>query len=93
MNIEFKKYKEYLAMAKDAIEKVKIPFKVLKEKKQLELKILELESEIATTDVELQDIFTNKENIDWEDVMDQIDDKELNERKLKQLQELKEQLF
>ena len=70
-----------------------IPFKVRKAEKSLELKIIEAEADIASKEVAIQTLVTEKTEINYDDLINSIDRKELQERKLKQLNELKDQLF
>lgn len=91
--MKLNKYKEYLKMAKEAVDTAMIPFKVRKAEKSLELRIIEVESEIATREVNIQNIVTEKDELNFDSIINAIDSKELLERKLKQLNELKVQLF
>lgn len=91
--MKLRTYKEYLKLAKDGIDTLQLPFKVKKAEKALELKIVELESSIATKEVAIQELLTDKDELKWDNIIDAIDDKELEERKLGQLNDLKDQLF
>ena len=48
-------YKDLLGKSKEVIAALELPFKVKKEKKNLEMKILELEQEIAKDELTIQD--------------------------------------
>lgn len=85
-------YKDLLKLGKDAIAEIELPFKVKKEEKNLEMKILELEQQLAKDDLTIQEQKA-KSPINWDFIIDAIDNKAINERKLKQLEELKKELF
>jgi len=91
--MQLKKYNDYLKMAKDAIDNATRPFKVKREEKALELKIIELESSIADENSKLQEMLTSKNSLLWDSIVEYLDIIAIKERKLKQLNELKEQLF
>jgi len=85
-------YKELLSKGENAIKALELPFKVKKEKKNLEMKILELEQEVAQDNLTLQEE-KSKCPINWDKVIDAIDNLELNKRKLEQLENLQKELF
>lgn len=85
-------YSQLLSKGKEAIAALELPFKVKKEKKNLEMKILELEQEIAKDDLTIQEQ-KSASPINWEKLIDALDKKALNSRKLKQLQDLETELF
>lgn len=85
-------YEQLLAKGKDAIAAIKLPFKVRKEKKNLEMKILEQEQQLATYELAIQEQ-KSKHPINWNVLIKAIDGKAINERKLKQLQDLETELF
>jgi len=85
-------YKTLLGKGKEAIAAMELPFKVKKEQKQLEMKILELENEISKDELTIQE---NKSAspVDWNKLIKCIDDKALNDRKLAQLKALEKEMF
>jgi len=85
-------YKTLLGKGKEAIAAMELPFKVKKEQKQLEMKILELENEISKDELTIQE---NKSAspVDWSKLIKCIDDKALNDRKLAQLKALEKEMF
>lgn len=85
-------YSELLKKTKEAVELLQIPFKVRKTEKELEMKIIEVEQSIANHDLTIEEQ-KSKHPIDWEALIDAIDDKEIKERKLNQLKELQNELF
>jgi len=85
-------YKDLISKGKEAIASIELPFKVRKEKKNLEMKILELEQQIAKDELTIQEQ-KSKEPVDWDKLINAIDGLQLNNRKLKQLQDLETELF
>lgn len=91
--MKLKSYKEYLGMVEEAIEKAKIPFKVRKAEKEIELKIITAESDVASLESNLQALISSKEDLNISNILNTIDDIELAERKVRKLNELKDTLF
>ena len=85
-------YKDLLKLGKDAIAEIELPFKVKKEQKNLEMKILELEQQLAKDELIIQEQKA-KNPIDWYSIIDAIDNKAINERRLGQLEQLQKELF
>lgn len=85
-------YAKFLKLGKDAIAEIELPFKVKKEQKNCEMKILELEQQIAKDDLTIQEQKSSIP-INWDKLIASIDNKALNERKLAQLKELEQELF
>lgn len=85
-------YRELLAKTKEAIADIERPFKVRKEQKNLEMEIIKLEQQLAKDDLTLTEQ-KSANPIEWNKLIDAIDSKELNERKLKQLKDLEQELF
>lgn len=86
------KRRELLKLAEDGIKEVKLPFKLRKEKKNLESWVLDHEERIATLEAEIEDLKC-KEDLSVDRILDKEDAKELAERRLKQGQELMKELF
>ena len=85
-------YKDLLKLGKDAIAEIELPFKVKKEQKNLEMKILELEQQLAKDELIIQEQKA-KNPIDWYSIIDAIDNKAITERRLGQLEQLQKELF
>lgn len=85
-------YQQLLAKGKAAIEAIELPFKVRAEQKGLEMKILKLEEQIAKDELAIQQQKSNCP-INWDTLGSAIDNKVLNERRLKQYQDLNTELF
>lgn len=85
-------YKELLGKGKEAIAALELPFKVKKERKNLEMRILDLESQLAKDDLTIQEQKSTCP-INWDKLVSALDNKALNDRKLSQLKALETELF
>ena len=85
-------YKDLISKVKEAIAALELPFKVKKERKNLEMKILELEQQVAKDELTIQEQ-KSASPINWDSLINAIDSNGLNQRKLKQLQDLETELF
>jgi hypothetical protein len=85
-------YEKLLASSKEIIADLERPFKVREEKSKLNLRIVQLESEIATNQRNLQEL-KGKHPLDFDKVLAATDTLELSERKMVKLKALEEELF
>jgi hypothetical protein len=85
-------YHSLLKQGKAAIEALQIPFKVREEEKKLELKILTLEQQLATDEVKVEE-YKAAYPVQWDKLLDAIDNMELTKRRLKLLGELQNEMF
>lgn len=85
-------YRDLLKKTKEAIADAQVPFKVKKEQKQLELKIIELESEIAKNELTIEEQ-KSANPINWDKLINAMNERDLNNRKLTQLEALSTELF
>ena len=85
-------YNEVLRMAKEKIEEAKIPFKAKQAKKQGELKLLELEEQVCGLELKVTEL-TSKHPLDYDCVMDAIDELDLASRRQKQMATIIKELF
>lgn len=76
----------------EAIEAIKLPFKIKKEKKELEKWILNKEEEMATLELKIADLKSSKD-ISIDKLLDIIDDLDLTKRRLIQGEYLLEELY
>lgn len=84
--------KDLLSIGKEALEAIKLPFKIRSEKKSLEQWILDHETRIAELDYKIQEAKGAKDlNVD--NILDKIDEKDLLVRRLKQGEDLMKELF
>lgn len=84
--------KELLKLGEDALKQIKAPFKLAKEKKQLETWILEKEEKIAELESKVNEEKC-KEVINFDTILNAEDELQLAKRRLKQGQDLMEELF
>jgi len=86
------KYKEVLSHSKEKVEEAKVPYRVKEMKKHAELKQLEIESDIATQE---QRIHTkcSAYPMDFENLVQAIDNLELLKRRLEQYNAIISQMF
>ena len=85
-------YKELLEMTKEAVDKSMIPLRTRSMRKKAELEVAKLDEEIATLQANLNQACSQKE-LNFEDIINRMDELELKERRLKQLNTIVEQLF
>lgn len=86
------KLEQLYKLSKEVIDAIKLPFEIAKAKKDLEREIITIEQEIAELDQKITDVKMQRP-FALKTIIDAIDDKALAERKLKQAQELLEELF
>ena len=85
-------YKELLLKSKEVLDSIKAPFVAAKAHKDLEVRMLDLQQQIAEDDLKIQEE-KSKNPVNWATIGDSIDKKQLNERRLKQYQDLEFELF
>lgn len=81
-----------LKSSQDALDAIKVPFQVRKDKKSLESWIITKEEEIATLELKLQEKKSSK-SFDADGILDMQDDLALVKRRLKQGQQLLKEMF
>lgn len=81
-----------LKLGKDALEAIKVPFKVKKDKKALERWIIEKEELEATLQYDITELKGNSD-FNPDSILDKEDDLALCIRRLKQGEELLKELF
>ena len=79
-------------MTKEAVDKSLIPLRTKTMKKKAELEVAKLDEEIATLQANLNQACSQKE-LNFEDIINRMDELELKERRIKQLNDIVEQLF
>lgn len=84
--------KDLLSKGKEALDAIKLPFKVRKEKKDAEQWILNKEQKIAELEFKIQEA-KGAENLDFDKIADMIDERDLIVRRLDQGQKLSDELF
>lgn len=84
--------KDLLSKGKEALEAIKLPFKIRSERKNLEQWILDKETKIAELEYKIQEA-KGKDEIKVDDILDKIDELDLLKRRLKQGEELMVELY
>ena len=87
-----KKREQYLKATKEAIKLVKLPFKLRKEKKQLESWVIDREEDVATLENDIVELQSN-ETLDVDNILNKEDDLVLLKRRLDQGEKLYGELF
>ncbi len=90
--MKLKPYKDYLKMAKEAIDETLAPVRANKAKKQAELEIAKLEEGIATKEASINELCTAKE-LNFAKIIDEQDALALQVRRKKQFETIVEELF
>lgn len=85
-------YATLLEKSKEAIDKIKIPFKVREARLQVEGKINDYELKIAECDLRIEEI-KSAHPLQIDTLTEALDDKAITERKLEQLRDINEELF
>lgn len=84
--------KELLSIGKEALEAIKLPFKIKSEKKSLEQWILDKQAAIAVKEYDITAAKQDKElNVDK--ILDMVDDLDIMKRRLAQGEDLMVELF
>jgi hypothetical protein len=86
------KYHEVLVLAKEKINEMMAPIRSKEMKKKAELEIAKLEGYIAEKEQVIQEI-ASKYPIDFDRLIDALDDLELTKRRLKQFAQIIEEMF
>lgn len=87
-----KKYRELIALGKEALDRVTGEFEARKAEKDLEKEIIGIEQEIAEQDMVIQQAKSQRP-FKLEAILNAIDKKDIKERKLRQAKELQAELF
>ena len=85
-------FREALAMTKANIDEAMIPIRVSQAKKKGEMEQLNLDERIMGLQIELQEL-TVKSPIDYDKILDKIDEIDLLERRKLQFDQIISQLF
>ena len=85
-------YKKLLTMAKEAVDATLAPVRTHAAKKQAELEMAKLDERIATLESELTSICSKKE-IDFNSIINKLDEIALSERRKKQFEKIIGEMF
>lgn len=86
------KYAEVLKFAKDKVKEVMAPLRAHEMKKRAELEISKLECTIAEKEEKIQEV-SSQYPIDFDQLIEALDDLDLTKRRLTQFQNIIEELF
>ena len=86
------KYKEALTMGKETLNTILATARNMKARKQAELEMAKLDEQIATKQAKIQEICTDSD-INFNHVIELLDDLALVERKKKQYQKILNEMF
>lgn len=81
-----------LKMTDDVKKALQVPFKVRKDRKNMESWIIDVESNIANLEVDIEELKGN-EDLQVDRILDKVDDLALAKRKLTQGEALLQELF
>jgi hypothetical protein len=86
------KYKDILALAKEKIAEAKAPLRAREMRKKAELEVCKLESILADREQKIQEL-SSQYPIDFDRLLDAIDDLELTQRRKEQFEKVINDLF
>lgn len=90
--MKLKSYSELLKMSKEKLEEAKAPIRAKQMRKAAEMEMLKLEENIVSQEQTIQDL-TSKFPIDFNRVIDAIDELELTKRRIDQFRTIISDLF
>ncbi|MFX1516882.1 MAG: hypothetical protein ACFFC6_11260 [Promethearchaeota archaeon] len=90
--MKLKPYNEIIAMAKDKVNEALAPARAHRAKKQAELKIAEIEENMATQETLITEIASEKD-IEWDDLIEALDDIAILERRKSQFKKIISEMF
>lgn len=92
MQLNLKPYSELLTMGKEALEASLAPKRAKSQHKKAELELAKLDESCATLEQRITEACSSKE-LNFDQVLNLMDELDLSDRKRKQLATLLEQLF
>ena len=90
--MQLKPFKELIAMSQEKMDEAMAPIRARKVRAKAELKMSELDADIVTKETKVTELVAKKD-IDFEEVMDTLDELALLERRKEQYQDVLKQLF
>lgn len=85
-------YKELIAMSKEAVDKALAPSRAKAQKKRAELEVAKLEEAIVKLEQEVNEL-CSRQDLDYNKILDKMDELELTKRRCGQFSEVISQLF
>jgi len=92
MQIILKPYAELIKMGKEALDATLAPIRAVAQRKKAELELAKLDEECATLEQKISEICSTKD-INFDKVIEAMDELDLADRKRGQLKQLLDQLF
>lgn len=90
--MKLKPFKELIAMSKEKLDEAMAPIRAKQVQSQAQVKMAELEGEILTMETEIQEMCIGK-TIDFDKMLDRMDDLAMKELRREKYDDLLEQLF
>jgi len=92
MSFQIKSFKELVSMTKEKLDEAMVPLRVRAAKAKAESEVIKIEERLLKLEQDINLQCANKE-IDFNKIGDLMDEYDLAERRLKQINQLVEQLF
>lgn len=86
------KYKDVILLAKDKIKETMAPLRAKEQQKKAELEICKLDSKISENEQKIQEI-SSEYPLDFDRLIDAIDDLELTKRRKEQFEKIINEMF
>lgn len=86
------KYKEILTLAKDKVKEMMAPLRAMEMKKKAELEVAKIEGFLAEKEQKIQE-FASTYPIDFDKLIEAIDDLELTKRRKEQFLKIIDEMF
>ena len=85
-------YSKLIVMSKEAVDKTLAPVRARSQKKKAELEVLKLEEAVTKIEQEVTEL-CSKQELDFNKIIDKLDEQELAQRRREQFEEVIKQLF
>ena len=85
-------YKQILAMTKEAVQQVLLPIRVVEMKKKAELEMATIDGKLVEMEQKIQEV-CSKYPVDFNKLIDSLDEKALLERRRKQFEQIIAEMF
>lgn len=85
-------YKQILAMTKEAVQQALLPIRVVEMKKKAELEMATIDGKLVEMEQKIQEV-CSKYPVDFNKLIDSLDEKALLERRRKQFEQIISEMF
>jgi hypothetical protein len=85
-------YSKLITMSEEAVDKALSPVRARSQKKKAELEVLKLEEAVTKLEQEVTEL-CSKQELDFNKIIDKLDEQELAQRRREQFEEVISQLF